>query len=133
MSDMEEVHKQTKSDKLRRSKEYALSVLATTTNYSEAARIIGCGHQQIYEWLKDQEFKEALDKLRSKLVEDAISKMKAHTTKAVDTLALLMDDESAQIRRGAANDILTHVGRFMELKEIEVRLNELERRISKNQ
>lgn len=115
-------------EKQKRSKEQALAVLATTTNYSEAARILGVGTERIYTWLKDPEFKAELEKLRSCLVEDAVSKMKAYTTKAVDTLANLMDDDVSQVRRGAANDILNHVGRFMELKELERRIEILEQK-----
>lgn len=117
---------QTKFDKQKRSKEIALPILASTPDYSEAAKLIGCSRGEIYEWLKDNEFKAELEKLRSQIVNDAISKMKAHVTKAVDVLASLLDDESSQVRRAACNDILNHVGRFMELKELENRLVNLE-------
>ena len=121
--------KQIKTDKTTRSKMKALPILATTPNYSEAARLIGCSHEQIYSWLRDEEFKAELEKLRSHLVNDAISKMKGYVTKAVDTLAALMDDESSQVRRAACNDILNHVGRFIELKELETRLDNLEKTV----
>lgn len=122
---------QTKSDKLKRSKETALPILACTPDYTEAAKLIGCSRGEIYEWLKDEDFKAQLEKLRSRLVDDAISKMKAHVTKAVDTLAMLMDDESSHVRRSACNDILNHVARFIELKEMEDRLVNLERSVER--
>jgi HEAT repeat protein len=119
--------KPVKTNKMSRSKVKALPILATTPNYSEAARLIGCSYDQIYSWLRDPDFKNELEKLRSQLVDDAISKMKSHVTKAVDVLATLMDDESSQVRRAACNDILNHVGRFIELKELETRLVNLEK------
>lgn len=112
--------------KTKKSKEDALIVLASCSSYIEAAKQLEVSPPTIYKWLADPEFSAKLDAIRSQVVNDALSKLKSHATKAVDTLALLMDDESSQVRRGAANDILNHVGRFMELKEIEVRLKALE-------
>lgn len=125
-------HNPTNSDKQKRSKEAAIPILAITPNYSEAAKLIGCSRDEIYEWLKDDSFRLELEMIRSKLVDDAISKMKTHTTKAVDTLAILMDDESSQVRRAACNDILNHVGRFIELKDLENRLVILEKSLRRN-
>lgn len=110
--------------------EKALPVLAVTPNYQEAAKILGCNKYQIYEWLKNEEFKENLESLRTEIVNEAVSKMKSHVTKAVDNLALLMDDDCPKIRRGACNDILNHVGRFMELHEIQQRIGKLEKILS---
>ena len=112
--------------KLKKSKEDALVCLASCSSFNEAAKQLGVSVPTIYNWLIDPEFSAKLDSIRNQIVSEAISKLKTHTTKAVDTLALLMDDESSQVRRGASNDILNHACRFMELKEIEVRLKALE-------
>jgi hypothetical protein len=124
--------KQTKSDKKERSKETALPILACTPDYSEAARLIGCARSEIYVWLKDDEFKSKLEGFRSLVVDDAVSKMKAHATKAVDTLAALLDDDNPQIRRGASNDILNHISKYIELKEIATRLSNIEKTMKIN-
>lgn len=123
---MNEQHKPIKSDKCRRNKEQALPILAMNANYSEAARLIGCSRDEIYEWLKDPLFRTELEHLRTNLVNDAISQLKTHATKATSTLVNLLDDESSQIKLKAANDILNHLGRFMELRELETRLKALE-------
>lgn len=112
--------------KSKKSKEDALVVLASCSSYTEAAKQLEVSIPTIYKWLSDSEFSAKLEGVRNQIVTDAISKLKAHTTKAVDTLALLMDDESSQVRRGACNDILNHVTKFMELREIETRLKTLE-------
>jgi len=112
--------------KQARSKENALVILATCTNYQEAARQLDITPPTIYQWLQDPEFAAKLEETRSSIVSDAVSKMKGYSIKAVETLAALLDDASSQVKRAAANDILNHVGRLMELKEIEVRLKALE-------
>ena len=123
---MNEQRNSTKSDKQQRSKEAALPILATCANYTEAARQIGCSRDEIYIWLKDPEFKAEIERIRTDLVNDAISQLKTHATKATSTLVNLLDDESSQIKLKAANDILNHLGRFMELRELETRLKSLE-------
>jgi hypothetical protein len=123
---MNEQHNRIKSDKQQRSKETALPILATCANYSEAARQIGCSREEIYTWLKDPEFKVELERLRTDIVNDAISQLKNNATKATNTLVNLLEDESSQVRLKAANDILNHLGRFMELRELETRLKALE-------
>lgn len=123
---MNEVHNPIKSDKQQRSKEQALPILAMNANYSEAARLIGCSRDEIYEWLKDPAFRTELEYLRTDIVNDAISQLKTHATKATNTLVALLDDKRPQIKLKAANDILNHLGRFMELRELETRLKALE-------
>jgi HEAT repeat protein len=123
---MNEQQNSIKSDKQQRSKETALPILATCANYSEAARQIGCSREEIYNWLKDPEFKAELERLRTDIVNDAISQLKNNATKATNTLVNLLEDESSQVRLKAANDILNHLGRFMELRELETRLKALE-------
>jgi len=110
-----------------RSKENALIILASTPNYREAAKQLNIAVPTIYSWLRDPEFASKVEETRNEIVSDAIAKMKGYAVKAVETLANLMDDESAHVRRAASNDILNHVGRFMELKEFEQRLINLER------
>ena len=112
--------------KTKKSKEDAIVVLASCSSFPEAAKELGVTVQTIYNWLADPEFLAKLESVRNQIVSDAISKLKAHTTKAVETLVLLMDDENSQVRRGASNDILNHVSRLMEIKELEVRLKALE-------
>jgi len=124
---MKNTRKQMESDtKLKRSQIQALPVLAASPNYTQAARTLGVSTETIYAWLKDAQFKKELDRLRNEIVEDSVAKMKGYTSKAVDTLGLLLEDVNPAIRRGVANDLLSHVTKFMELQEFERRLCALE-------
>lgn len=122
-----------KTDKIHRSKEAALPILATCPNYSEAARQIGVRPEQVYEWLKDPAFKAQLDKLRSeitaKAIDEAVLKLKNSMVKAVDTFIKLLEREDyPAVQRAAANDILSHIQKFKELQELEERITLLEQR-----
>lgn len=46
---------------------------------------------------------------------------------------LLERDDSPTVQRAAANDVLGHVMKFMELKELEDRLADIERHIGRQQ
>lgn len=121
-------------DKAQRSKELALPILATMSNYSEAAKKIGISEDQLYLWLReDPEFKAQVDKMRSELCErvfkEAIETLKNSMTKAVTTLVALLDrHDYPAVQRAAANDILTHVQKFKELQDFEERILKLEAR-----
>jgi transposase len=112
--------------KSKKSKEDAIVVLVSCSSYAEAAKELGVSVPTVYKWLGDPEFSAKLEATRNQIVSDSISKLKTHTTKAADTLALLLDDDNPQIRRGVSNDILNHVLKFIELKELEARLKALE-------
>lgn len=118
-------------NKQERSKESALIILASSPSYTEAARLLEVDPSTVYEWLKDKEFATRLEQTRNLIFGEAVSKLKGHCTKAVDTLASLLSDESPQVRRGASNDILNHATKFKELQEFDQRLAALEQR-SKN-
>lgn len=120
--------KSTEVNKQERSKELAVPILASCPDYSKAAKELGICRELIYEWMKDPLYKTKVDEARSQLVAEAIVRLKANMTKAVDVLVFLLDDESPVIRRGAANDILNHTGRFIEIKELESRIKALEQR-----
>ncbi len=99
----------TDNQKMNRSKKQALPHLIACKNYKEASEKIGISVSQIYEWLKDPEFKSELERQRNALFDSAIDSLKAHSVRAAEVLAELLESENEVIRRGAANDILNHV------------------------
>jgi hypothetical protein len=114
------------NEKMKRSQQMAMPYLISCKSYTEAAAQIGVSVTQIYEWLKEPEFKMELDKQRNEVVDHAICTLKLNTTKAAETLVELLQCENNSIRRGVANDILDHVMSFIELKELEARIKLLE-------
>jgi hypothetical protein len=129
---MTQKQKHAKPDKQQRSKEHALPILASTTNFCEAATILGISTEQIYSWLReDPEFKAKLDALRAELAtkafSDAIEKLKSSMTVAVDTLlSLLHREDYPGVQRAAANDLINHYVKFKDTQELEERITKLE-------
>lgn len=111
----------------------ALPILASTPNCDEACKKACISRNCYYEWLKHPSFKEKLNKLRNELVQDAVTQLKVSALKAASTLIKLTDrDDSPGVQRAAANDILNHVIKFQELKELEERVAILENTTKRN-
>ncbi len=122
----------TKSDTLSLSErqKQALPIFASNLTIEEACERAGISRNTFYEWLKEPQFKSELDRLRNEIVNEAVNHLKITSTKAAKTLGNLLErDDSPTVQRAAANDVLGHVMKFMELKELEDRLADIERYI----
>ena len=60
-------------DKKLRSQQKALPYLLSCKSYAKAAKEIGVSENQIYDWLRDPEFKSELEKQRNQVTEEAIN------------------------------------------------------------
>lgn len=107
----------------------ALPHLLACPTYEEAARQASVSVKQIYCWLKTSVFKAELERRRNEIIEEAVNRLKCNTTKAADTLVTLLSHSNPTIQRGVANDLLNHVAKFIELHEIEERIQVLEAKI----
>lgn len=107
----------------------ALPYLLSCPTYQEAARQAHVSVKQIYSWLKTSTFKTELDRRRNEIIEEAVNKLKCNTTRAADTLVSLLSHSNPTIQRGVANDLLNHVAKFIELHEIEERIQLLEAKV----
>ena len=112
--------------KLSRRQLLALPYILASPSYEEAARKAQISSKQIYEWLKDPEFKSELEKQRNQVVETAMNLLKMNTTRAAESLGELLSSPNELVKRGAANDILNHVAKFRELQELVDRVAMLE-------
>ena len=125
---------QIKSDKNRLSERQvkALPFFISTPSDKEGCRQAKIAPQTFYEWLKEPAFKAELSRLRNMIVDDAVESLKAHTTRAVDTLVKLLDTGNPSLQRSVANDIIQHVIKFKECQEIERRIQALENTTASN-
>lgn len=85
----------------------ALPFFVTSCSDIDACRKANISKQTYYEWLKNPPFKRELKRLRDLVIEDAVQQLKAHTSKAVNTLVKLLDVDNHVLQRGVANNILT--------------------------
>ncbi len=108
------------------------SILGNNT-IEEAARKANLSRSTIYSWLKDEHFKECLEKERKILFEEGLNALKGATVMAAKTLIELLECNDRSTRRLAAKEIISFAIKAVETKELEERVSQLEELLEQNQ
>jgi hypothetical protein len=115
--------------KFSRKMEEAVAAVLIQKNLEEAARSVGIGTATLLRWQKMPEFKAALRQARRDAYSQSIGRLQQATSAAVSTLLKTMVDPgtppSTKVR--AADSVLSHAAKAIELEDIEARVSELER------
>ena len=107
----------------------AIPIIIDSASYTEAAQRAGISRKTFYQWLKQPEFAAELDRQRGKVVSEAFGVLSQSITKAVETLAKLLDSADERTKRLTANDIIGHILRHKEVDELESRITAIEQRL----
>ena len=104
---------------------FALLSEPTTT---QAYQKVNISEKTAYKWLKDPIFQMHFKKLRLDFIKNTTGKLQANTTRAVDTLVKVMENEnlSALARVQSARTILEFAYKGVEIEDIQERLDKLE-------
>ena len=114
--------------KFGRKKEEAIAALLTQRNVEEAARAIRVDAKTLLRWMKLPEFQVAYREARRDAFGQSISRLQQATSAAVTTLLKVMVDPdspaSAKVR--AADSVLDHAAKAIEIEDLEARIAALE-------
>ena len=115
--------------KLGRKKEAAILALLTSRNVEEAALQADVGARTLYRWLKEPEFDAAYREAKRAAFSQAIARLHQMTTAAVTTLGKVMVEPNTPpaTKVRAADSVLNHAAKAIELEDVEARVSELER------
>src|SRR5436190_649781 len=83
----------------------------------------------VYEWLKDEAFRQELKRQRDEIIERALDSLKANIAKAGETLVKYLDSERENISIRAAESIIEFAQKALEHEELEQRIEALEARV----
>lgn len=115
--------------KFGRKKEQAIVALLSHRSIEEAARSINVAPNTLLSWMKDQEFDAAYRTAKRMAFAQAIARLHQMSSAAVTTLGKVMVEAgtppSTKVR--AADSILNHTAKTIEIENIEARLDALER------
>jgi hypothetical protein len=115
--------------KLGRKQDEAIAALLTQKNTEEAARSVGVSPKTLLRWQKLPEFQAAYREARRAAFRQSIARLQQASSAAVTTLLKVMVEPgtppSTKVR--AADSILDHSAKAIELEDIEARVAELER------
>jgi hypothetical protein len=108
--------------------EAAVVALLTNRTNEEAARAVGISVPTLVRWQKLPEFQTAYREARREAYAQSIARLQHGTSAAATTLLKTMVDPAtpASVKVRAAEAILTHAAKAIELENIEARLSELE-------
>jgi hypothetical protein len=114
---------------LGRKQEEAIAALLSQRSIEEAARACGVGARTLIRWLKLPEFNTAYRDARRAAVSQSVARLQQATSAAVTTLLKVMVDPStpASAKVRAADSVLDHAAKAIEIEDIEARVAELER------
>ena len=108
----------------------AIPIIIDSASYTEAAQKAGISRKTLWQWLKDPQFAAELDRQRREVVSEAFGILSQSITKAVETLAKLLDSEDERTKRLTANDIIGHILPHKEVDELENRITAIEQRLN---
>src|ERR1039457_1751153 len=116
--------------KFNRKMEVAVAALLTQKNHEEAARVVGISVPTLIRWMKEPEFDRAYRAARRATFSQSIARLQQAAPAAATTLMKTLVDAAspASVRVRAAECILNHAMKAIELEDIEARLAELDRK-----
>ena len=108
--------------------EEAVAALLTHRNQEEAARAVGISVATLLRWQKDPEFDAVYREARRLAFRQSIARLQQASSAAVTTLLKIMVDPDAphSTRVRAADSVLDHSAKAIEIEDIEARVSELE-------
>ena|SRR5579863_9036130 len=114
--------------KFGRKKEEAITALLSQPNIEAAARAIGVVPNTLLRWMKLPEFLSAYREARRAAFGQAVARLQQGASAAATTLLKMMIDSNtpASVRVRAADCVLDHAAKAIELEDLEVRVKQLE-------
>ena len=101
---------------------------STQRNVEEAARSIGIAPKTLMRWMKEQEFADSYRAARREAYSQSIARLQQAASAAAPTLLKLMVDTNSppSCRLRAADSVLSHAFKAIEIEDIEARVAALE-------
>jgi hypothetical protein len=115
--------------KLGHKKEAALVALLSHRSIEDAARAVDIAPKTLMRWLKEPEFNAAYREARRLAFSQSVARLQQACGAAVSTLLKVMVDPNtpASTRVRAADSVLDHSAKAIEIEDIEARVAELEK------
>ena len=115
--------------KFGRKKEDAILALLTNRSVEEAARAISIAPKTLMRWMQVPEFDAAYRKAQRDAFGQSVARLQQASSAAATTLLKVMIDPATppSVKVRAADSVLSHSAKAIELKELEARLSEIER------
>jgi AcrR family transcriptional regulator len=113
---------------LSRNQKNAIKALLSTTTVRDAARVCGLSEATIWNYLQDDEFKQALDRRQDEAIKATVASLVGLHEEAVTVLKEILTDSEASdhVRTRIGLGVLDRIHKSVELTEVLDRLTRLE-------
>lgn len=120
-------------EKLSRNQEKGISALISSPSIPEAAKKVGIDNKTFWRWLQLKNFKKRYQEARRVVDRHSIGLVQAGMSDAVKTLEEVMGNQNApaSARVSAARAIIDMALKASEIEDLEVRIENIERELSK--
>jgi len=112
--------------RLSRKAEQAIAALLEHPTIPEAAKACGVSERSLWRWLQREDFQKRYREAQRAVVDAAISELQAATKEAVSTLRRNLNCGNFFAENAAAQAILTHSFKAIEMQEMQQRIERLE-------
>ena len=115
--------------KLTPKQEEAVLALLTNQGVDNAARAVGIAPRTLYRWMNEPVFDKAYRKARRDAFGQGTARLQQASSAAVSSILKIMVDQhaAASTKLRAAELVLTHGAKAIEIEDVEARVSELER------
>ncbi len=110
-------------EKLTRKAEQAIAALLEHPTIAEAAKACGVSERSLWRWLQRDDFRIRYRLAQRAVVDSAITKLQAATVRAVETLERNLNCGNFFAENAAAQAILTHSFKAIELRELQEQID----------
>ena len=112
-------------EKLTRKAEQAIAALLEHPTIAEAAKASGVSERSLWRWLQRDDFQKRYKDAQRAVVDSAITKLQAATVRAVETLERNLSCGNFFAENAAAQAILTHSFKAIEVRELQEQIDEI--------
>jgi hypothetical protein len=109
--------------------EVLATAIATGQKIADCAKLAGVSESTAYARLRNVDFKDRVAEIRAAMVSAAVGRLSGTMADAAEVLAKLIESESETTRFRAADRLITHAIRVVEIEELQRRVEELEKRL----
>jgi transposase-like protein len=121
-----------KDQKLTPKQEQAALYIEYGLKFNSIAKELGTNERTIYRWLDREDFRQYIDKEKSKRREYAKEILKNSFSKAVQKIRNLLSDNNSNVSLKAALSIIDLNLKLVEIEENEEKLRHLEEELNEN-
>lgn len=118
-------------DDLKPRQRRTIPVLLSTRSIQDASQMSGVPIRTIMRWLNEPIFKAALISAEDQVIDSTVRRLIDMSTQATDLLSSFMedDDKNDGVRLRAAQTVLDNLLKMRELRTLDDRLAELEKKV----